>query len=126
MLPKNYSKSLLAASLREELKKLDKPYKVETIFEDLSSYKVKEYIYISSFKNKHDLTYNETIKILNIFLKKNILREIFIVSFSDKWLGEYYSIADIPLKIYDEEAGIDLEVTEDHIFTCFEVINSVK
>lgn len=126
MLPKNYSKSLLAASLREELKKLDKPYKVETIFEDLSSYKVKEYIYISSFKNKHDLTYNETIKILNIFLKKNILREIFIVSFSGKWLGEYYSIADIPLKIYDEEAGIDLEVTEDHIFTCFEVINSVK
>jgi len=92
---------------------------------DLSTYKVEEYIYISSFKRKNNLTYKQAVNILNMFLKKNILKEVFVVSFQGRWIGEYYTISEIPRELYDEETGIDVEISEEHIFTCFEVVKNV-
>lgn len=61
-----------------------------------------------------------------MFLKKNILKEVFVVSFQGRWIGEYYNISEIPRELYDEETGINVEISEEHIFTCFEVIKNVN
>ncbi|EMF0270052.1 hypothetical protein C7N31_RS12980 [Enterococcus hirae] len=126
MLPEDCSKNLLTARLAEELENWNLSYKTETILKDLSTYKVEEYIYISSFKRKNNLTYKQAVNILNMFLKKNILKEVFVVSFQGRWIGEYYTISEIPRKLYDEETGIDVEISEENIFTCFEVVKNVN
>ncbi|EOS7802492.1 hypothetical protein [Enterococcus hirae] len=125
MQPEDCSKNLLTARLAKELENWNLSCKTETILNDLSTYKVEEYIYISSFKRKNNLTYKQAVNILNMFLKKNILKEVFVVSFQGRWIGEYYTISEIPRELYDEETGIDVEISEEHIFTCFEVVKNV-
>nr|DAG83801.1 MAG TPA: hypothetical protein [Caudoviricetes sp.] len=126
MPPENYSKNLLSTNLLKELKKMNLSYNEERLVNDISTYNINEYIYISSFKRKHNLSYDDTIKICRLCIKMNILREVFVVSYKGKWIEKYYKLSEIPNIVYDEEDGIDISVKEENIFTCFEVISNVK
>lgn len=102
------------------------PYNEELILNDILHYSINEYIYISSFKRKHNLNYNETIKILRLFKEMNVLKEVYIVSFNGKWIEKFSELSEIPRVIHDEDEGVDISVSSDNLFTCFEVITDVN